>query len=413
MLESKRLNHSVVTNGKQADISTTQREKKNENFQAGNVLVLSFAHFIHDIYSSFLAPLLPSLIEKLSMNLTQAGFLGTIMQLPVLFNPLIGKIADRTSARYFIILTPMMTAVPMSLMGLAPSYTVLLFLLFTAGVSNAVFHVPTPVMISHFSGKKSSGKGMSFYMTGGELARTVSPIIAVTIVSLLSLEGFYPTMVIGIACSAWLLFRYHDVPIKKKAVQNKSLMETWREMQFFLLPLTAILFARGFMYAAMTVFLPTYIKFETGNLWYAGISLTVLEGAGVVSTFFSGTLSDKFGRREILFVSLISSPICILLFVLTNGWLQILMLIFTGLTLLSTTPVMLAIVQEYGVNSPAAANGFYMMMSFIARSAITVLIGIFADFVGLRTTYVISAVIGTIGIIFVFILPKKGRETDA
>ena len=399
MLESEGLNQSVVANGTRVDISATQLEKKSESFQAGNVLVLSFAHFIHDVYSSFLAPLLPSLIEKLSMNLTQAGFLGTMMQLPVLFNPLIGKIADRTSARYFIILTPMMTAVPMSLMGLASSYTILLFLLFTAGVSNAVFHVPTPVMISHFSGKKSSGKGMSFYMTGGELARTVSPIIAVAIVSLLSLEGFYPTMVVGIACSAWLLFRYHDVPIKKKAAQNKSLMETWRDMQFFLLPLTGILFARGFMYAAMTVFLPTYIKSETGNLWYAGISLTVLEGAGVVSTFFSGTFSDKFGRREILFV-------------LTNGWLQILMLIFTGLTLLSTTPVMLAIVQEYGVNSPAAANGFYMMMSFIARSAITVLIGIVADFVGLRTTYLISAAIGEIGTIFVFILPKKGGETD-
>ena len=83
MLKSERLNQNVVANGAQADISATQQEKKSESFQAGNVLVLSFAHFVHDVYSSFLAPLLPSLIEKLSMNLTQAGFLGTMMQLPV------------------------------------------------------------------------------------------------------------------------------------------------------------------------------------------------------------------------------------------------------------------------------------------------------------------------------------------
>ena len=88
MLESERINQSVVANDSQAYISPTQQEKKSESFQAGNVLVLSFAHFVHDVYSGFLAPLLPSLIEKLSMNLTQAGLLGTMMQLPVLLNPL-------------------------------------------------------------------------------------------------------------------------------------------------------------------------------------------------------------------------------------------------------------------------------------------------------------------------------------
>ena len=271
------------------NIDENQQNQRNGKFQTGNVLVLSFAHFVHDVYSSFLAPLLPLLIEKLSMTLTQAGFLGTVMHVPVLFNPLIGQLADRTSARYFIIFTPMMTAIPMSLMGLAPGYGILLMLLFAAGISNAVFHVPAPVMISNFSGKKNNGKGMSFYMTGGELARAVSPIIAVAIVSLVHLERFYPTMIVGIATTVWLFLKFHDVPVKRKPAQTKSLAETWREMRFFLLPLTAILFARGFMYAAMTVFLPTYIEIETGDLWFAGIGLTILEGTGVVSAFFSGT----------------------------------------------------------------------------------------------------------------------------
>ncbi len=149
-----------------------------ERFRTGQVLTLSACHFIHDIYSSFLAPLLPLLIEKLSMTLTQAGLLSTVMQIPSLLNPLIGILADRRSVRYFIILAPVTTAVPMSLMGLAPNYGVLLILLFLTGISVAAFHVPTPVMIAQLSGDKK-GKGMSFYMTGGELARTIGPLAAV------------------------------------------------------------------------------------------------------------------------------------------------------------------------------------------------------------------------------------------
>ena len=75
------------------------RLKLPRTFHTGPILGLSISHFIHDVYSSFLAPLLPLLIEKLSMSLTQAGFLSTIMQIPALLNPYIGILADRISVR--------------------------------------------------------------------------------------------------------------------------------------------------------------------------------------------------------------------------------------------------------------------------------------------------------------------------
>ena len=148
------------------------------DFQTGKILVLSIAHFVHDVYSSFLAPLLPLLIEKLSMSLTQAGFLSSVMQIPALLNPYIGVLADRISVRYFVILAPAMTAVPMSLIGMAPGYGVLLILLFITGISVSVFHVPSPVMVADLSAARK-GRGMSFFMTGGELARTIGPLVAV------------------------------------------------------------------------------------------------------------------------------------------------------------------------------------------------------------------------------------------
>ena len=377
------------------------------HFQTGKVLALSVGHFVHDVYSSFLSPLLPLLIEKLSLTLTQAGFLSTIMQLPALLNPYIGVLADRISVRYFVILAPAMTAVPMSLIGMAPGYGILLVLLFVTGISVSIFHVPAPVMVAHLSAARK-GRGMSFFMTGGELARTIGPLVAVAGVSILGFEKFYPVMIFGLISSVWLYLKLGDVPLSDfHKRRSMSALETWRQMHYILWPLAVILVSRGFMHASLTAFLPTYINLESGNLWLAGIALTLFEGAGVAGVLTAGSMSDLFGRRKTLLVSLIAAPVCLFVFTITGGWFRIAILLVTGFTLLSTTPVMLALVQEHAKRSPAAANGLFMMISFIARSAVVVVVGFIADRIGLQTTYLISAAMGLIGIPFIFKLPRK------
>jgi FSR family fosmidomycin resistance protein-like MFS transporter len=394
--------------GSETDIQENNKtDDSNNRFQTGKILALSIGHFIHDVYSSFLSPLLPLLIDKLSLTLTQAGFLSTIMQLPALLNPYIGVLADRISVRYFVILAPAMTAVPMSLIGIAPSYGVLLLLLFITGISVSIFHVPSPVMIAQLSAARK-GRGMSFFMTGGELARTIGPLVAVAGVSLLGLEGFYPVMVFGLFSSGWLYLKLRDAPVNTvHTKRNLSALQTWRKLRFILWPLAAILVSRGFMHASMTAFLPTYINQETGNLWLAGMALTLFEFAGVAGVLTAGSMSDLFGRRKTLLVSLVGAPICLFVFTITGGWSRIAALLVTGFTLLSTTPVMLALVQEHARHSPAAANGLFMMISFIARSAVVVVVGFIADRIGLQAAYLISAAMGLIGIPFIFQLPKK------
>jgi MFS transporter, FSR family, fosmidomycin resistance protein len=394
--------------GPETHLPETQKNNNNDSrFQTGRILALSIGHFIHDVYSSFLSPLLPLLIEKLSLTLTQAGFLSTIMQLPALLNPYIGVLADRISVRHFVILAPAITAVPMSLIGVAPSYGILLLLLFITGISASIFHVPAPVIIANLSAART-GRGMSFFMTGGELARTIGPLVAVAGVSLLGLEGFYPVMIFGLLSTSWLYLKLHDVPVNNVHTKRKlSAIQTWRKLCYILWPLTAILISRGFMHASMTAFLPTYMNQQTGNLWLAGMALTLFEVAGVAGVLTAGSMSDLIGRRKTLLVSLVGAPICLFVFTLTGGWIRITVLLVTGFTLLSTTPVMLALVQEQGRDAPAAANGLFMMISFIARSAVVVVVGYIADRIGLQATYLISAAMGLIGIPFIFRLPKR------
>ncbi len=393
---------------KGADSTTTRPPLPPGRFYLPGVLSVSIAHFIHDVYSSFLAPLLPLLIEKLSMTLTQAGLLTSAMQLPALLNPMIGSLADRISVRWFIILAPALTAVPMSLIGVAPSYGVLVILMVFTGISVSMFHVPAPVAVARMSGRRK-GLGMSFFMVGGEAARAVGPMAAVGVVALMGLEGFYPVMAVSFVCAVMLFFTTRNLPSIKASKAQIPLMQTWHRMREILVPITGILVARGFMHGGLAAFLPTYIAMDTGNLWLAGAGLTIYQTAGVAGVIVAGTLSDRFGRRRLLILSLFGAPLSLLAFVWLQGWAAYAFLVLTGFTLLSTTPVMMALVQENAGESPSAANGLYMMISFLARSAVVVLVGVAGDLIGLKATYVIFALIGFIGLPFVFKLPVDNK----
>ncbi len=373
---------------------------ENKQFQTGNVVLLSFSHFVHDIYTSFLPPLLPLIIEKLSMTLGQAGLLSTILQAPSLLNPFIGVLADRKGlVKWLVILSPTMTAIPMSLMGNASSYWMLIALFFIAGTSVALYHVPAPVLISKVSGRQK-GKGMSFFMTGGETARAVGPIFAVAVVAEFGLENFYPVMIFAILMSVMLFFKLKKIDIPKTEHKRSSLLSMMKDMKTVLIPLSGMLTATAFMRSAMGVFLPVFIQKQTGSLWFAGTGLAIYETIGIIGVLCAGIISDKMGRKEILFIALAAAPITLCLFILTKGYLSFFMLLATGFTLLSTTPVMLAIIQENAGENPSAANGLFMMVSFVTRSISVVLVGIIGDFTGLKNMYLICAAIGLIAIPF-------------
>lgn len=290
---------------------------------------------------------------------------------------------------------------------MAPTYSVLLLLLFVAGISVAMFHVPAPVMVARMAGEKT-GRGMSFFMTGGELARTVGPLTAIGAVFLFGLEGFWPIMLVGVAASGFLFWKFRKIDLTFHSKRQKtSLTKTFKDTRHVLLPLIFILLARSFMHGSLTAFLPTFIQSQTGNIWQGGVALTLFEAAGVIGVLTAGSLSDNLGRQRTLLILLVGAPLCVLLFIFSGGLVRLLSLLGCGFMLLSTTPVMLALVQEHAGDSPATANGMFMMIAFVARSSAVILIGLIADWGGLQTAYLVSAVAGVAGIPFILMLPGR------
>ena len=369
-------------------------EKK---FNKSRVLAIALAHHIHDIYSAFFAPLLPLLILKLNIPLSAVAVLQVTRNIPSLMNPLLALLAEKRGVKYFVILTPAVTAVSMSLIGLANSFTVLFILLFVSGISAAFFHVPSPVMVKDSSGDKV-GTGMSFYMVGGEFARTLGPLVATAAVSFWSLEEVWRLMPLGIIASFILFFRlgdYRPEQHQREKPQKGDAGAILRDYRFFFIVLAGFIMFNSAMKTALTLYLPVYLTEKGVPLWYAGVSLSVLQGFGVAGVFLSGYLSDRFGRKKTLVLSSIGTVVFMGLFSLFNS---IVFLCFLGFFMFASGPVLLAIVQDTETRMPTFMNGMYMSINFGVGSLIALAIGFMGDNIGLGLSYFVCSVVG-IGLI--------------
>jgi FSR family fosmidomycin resistance protein-like MFS transporter len=373
-------------------------------------VVVAAGHAAHDTYTAFLPPLLPLLIASLALSKTEAGMLAVILQAPWLMQPVIGHLSDRLGAQKLLVWAPAVSAVGMCLLGTAPSYAALTLLLLLAGISSAVFHALGPAMVSAVSGR-ALGRGMGFWMVGGELGRTLGPVVVVAAVEAFTLGGLPWVMVGGLAASVVLYVQLGRKPSPALAVRQRlPIREVLRALGPLMLPLGGIMLLRSFLVAALNLYLPLFLSEQGAQLWLAGISLAVLEAAGVAGALLGGIISDRIGRRAVLATSLLATPLAMLLFLGSRGAAQLALLVLLGVTGFSVTPVIMALVQEGFPGNRALANGVYMFLSYLIRSLAVVGLGAGSDFAGLHQAYTLSALIALLGLPLVFFLP---RATEA
>ncbi len=382
-----------------------EKPVEGDGFHGVEVATLTGAHFVHDTYQSFLPPLLPVLIRNLVLSKTEAGLLSVFYQVPSTMQPFIGYFADRVDLRHAVILAPAIAATMLSLVSVVPSYWAVMILLIISGFSSAFIHAVGPVMAGRQSGKRL-GLGMSIWMTGGELGRTVAPLIVVGAIALLGEGRLYWLMLGGWLVSGLLWWRFRNVAVPVYLTADRfDWKGTLRAMAPVLLPVAVVQMARSFMVGSFQTYLPVLMTDEGSSYTSAGVALAIMQAAGVAGALTGGWISDRLGRRSVLAISFLASPVMLHLF-LMGGWLQMLALLGVGFMILSMTPVLMALVQESFPQNRALGNGIYMLFNFSIQSLATLLVGMMGDAWGLRTAYQVSAVIMLTGLPFILLLPK-------
>jgi len=189
---------------------TTNTQIREIGFNSTKVITLASAHAMHDTYAGFLAPLLPILIDRLALLKVEAGAFLIFQQGPSLLQPVIGHFADRFNFKKLVLAAPAVTGMMMSLFARAKTYWTAALLLMVSGLFAAILHAVAPAIIAAFSGKQM-GRGMSYWMVGGEIGVMLGPMIISSIISIFSINAAPWLMIGGVVASITLNFLLRDV----------------------------------------------------------------------------------------------------------------------------------------------------------------------------------------------------------
>jgi MFS transporter, FSR family, fosmidomycin resistance protein len=378
-----------------------------EHQRLGKTYAIVSGHGLHDAYASFLPPLLPSFIENLGINKTEAGLLTVFMQSPSLLQPVIGYLADRMGLRYLIICAPAITAISMSLLGVAPSYAVLAICLVISGIAAAGLHAVGTAAVGHLAGDRL-GRSMGYWMMSGEFGYSIGAVVLVTAVKYLGLGGITWLMIPGICASIFLYVKLHNIELGRVAPAYRM---PWRQtlvvMRPVIVPVVLVMTCRSFMDAALNSYMPTFLREQGSSLWLAGISLTIIGFSGVVGAMIAGSLSDRIGRKAILVVTIGTAPLLMFVFLAVQGALRYPLLMAMGFTGMAASPVLLALIQESSPENRALGSGVYMATGMAVRSFVVVLVGFLSDQLGMSTAFAISAAVTLVAIPLISLLPGK------
>lgn len=388
--------------------ATAKAVEVEEPFQTAEIISVAAAHGAHDTYFSYLPTILPLLIQNLGLNTTQAGLLSAFSQFPNLLQPLIGHLADRKNLKMLVVLAPTLSGLLITLVGIAPSFGAAALLMLLAGFSTAGFHAIAPAMISARSGKKV-GRGMGFFMVGGELGFGLGPLVVVASIGVLTLRGLPWLMTLGMLASVILYFRLKNISTVRHAQAEASLpvRQALLEMRSLMLPIMGVLVITGFLNANIVNYLPTFMSSEGSAFARAGISLTVVEIGGTLGVFLMGMFSDRIGPRNIAIGGTLLSVGFALGFLAVDGWLEMLMLAGCGLSAFVANPSFLTMIQTRFTRNRSFANGVYMSSSFLLRSLVVVIVGMLADRFGLRPVFTGSAFAALLAVPLILLLPSK------
>jgi FSR family fosmidomycin resistance protein-like MFS transporter len=315
--------------------------------------VLAWSHFLNDGYINYLPAVLPDLLKKLDIPVALVGSLVlALMGVGSLLQPFIGWAADRVGGRAFILLGIGLSAVAASLIGVAPSYGLLIVLLIVAGLGNATFH-PQAMSTARSVAGNREGLSMSVFSVGGELGRGVWPAVAGVLVTALGLPDLWLFAIPG-ALTLILLGRLapRTEPQPRTAIEFK-----WAEKRGPVLALVGFVGLRGMLAFGVVTFAPLLWSEHGGSLIGGATLISVMLIVGIAGNLAGGIIADRIGRRPVLVVSSLLSAVFVVLFSFSSGaWLWV-TLGFLGIAVFATAAVTVLVGQDIFPGSRSMASG--------------------------------------------------------
>ncbi|MFN8537097.1 MAG: MFS transporter [Thermomicrobiales bacterium] len=378
------------------------------------LLTLMLGHYTVDMYVGVLPVLYPVLTGRFSLDLKTVGLLSLAYSgMASLAQPLFGWIADKYGTRY-IGFALSWTAINFALIGFAPNFPALLILAALAGIGSGAYHPLGSLNASAVIPERSRNMAMSAYVSGGTFGVASGPLIGAVLFNFFGTRGTALMVIPGVTIAIWMLFEMRRIALRRAPARAAG--SARRELPSIpVLPMLAVMgvmMSRAWTMSSIQAFVPTWYQSLGYGAGFYGPLATVVVLASAFGAIGTGSLADRYGRRAVMFVSLVLTIPAILLFVQFTGPIAFLTGALVGFLAASTGPLMLVMAQQLMAGRAGLASGLILGLGFVTGAVGVPITGAFADAFGLEAALRAQVIVVLATLAITAFLPTEAQMRD-
>jgi FSR family fosmidomycin resistance protein-like MFS transporter len=382
------------------------------------LFTISLAHFINDMLQSVIPSIYPLIKQRFSLNFTQIGLITFTYQITAsILQPFIGLYTDKKPKPYSLAMGMGFTLSGLLLASFAGSFYIMLIAVSLIGIGSSIFH-PESSRVAHLASGGKKGLAQSIFQLGGNAGSAIGPLLAALIVipygqsnviwfCLIAFAG----ILVLLRIAKWYAERLSLNARNKNAKETTHLNISKKRVIFSLGVLLVLIFSKYFYLASITSYYTFFLinKFHL-SIQQSQIYLFIFLGSVAAGTLFGGPLGDRFGRKYIIWISILGvAPFTMLLPYVSLFWTGILS-VFIGLILSSAFSAILVYATELVPGKVGLIAGLFFGLAFGMGGLGSAVLGKVADMTSINYVFKICAYLPLIGI-FTGLLPNiEGKK---
>lgn len=382
------------------------------------LLVLSAAHCLNDLLQSVITAVYPMLKTDLGINFTQIGLITLVYQLAAsIFQPVVGYVFDKRPFVWSLPAGMISTSVGIVLLAYSNSLAGVLLAVFMVGLGSATLH-PEASRITSLAGHERRGFAQSVFQVGGNFGGSIGPLLVALIVALHDRRYIMWFLLFAGLCfwamrpiCRWYRGYLNSLKQAERRKESHATLPLSRGMTIFTICVIIILIFSKYIYmASLSSYYTFYLIDKFGvTVSQSQIFLFVFVVSTAAGTLVGGPVGDRYGRKPVIWVSILGTAPFSLLMPHVNLPLTVILSFCAGFMLSSAFPAILLYAQELLPTKLGMISGLFFGFAFGVGGIASAVLGDFADRYGIEAIYNFCAYTPLLGIIAAFLPNLKNR----